>query len=161
MLWGKLKTSIMISWSCKNLFFPTNTKNRILLSVTSSGQSNEQFPQSPPWLPSSLATLHFRLGATNCGWHWQPVRSLLHITQSRCKLAASLIQSYSLQRLQVQHAGSWTERYRLCRLHLPVKDEGFCKQFILIDAEKDLPHSPPIIFSCPWLGEGDCRFDAV
>lgn len=35
----------------QNLFFPTDTKNRILLSVTSSGQSNE-VPTEPPMIIS-------------------------------------------------------------------------------------------------------------
>lgn len=139
----------------QNLFFPTDIKDRILLSVTSTGQSNEQFPQSPTWLLPTLATLLFRLGATNWGWHQQPARSLFHIKQSRCQLATSLIQSHSLQGLQVP----------ACRfLKGDVQDTQDSSIFYkwrspkIIYPEEIFPHSSLTIpSSCPWLGEGDCR----
>lgn len=138
----------------QNLFIPTYTKDRILLSVTSSGQSNEQFPQSPPRLLPTPAILCFRLGATNWGRHQQPARSLLHIKQSRCQLATSLIQSYSRQALQAPACRFLNRDIQATR------DSSFFykwRSLKIIYHEEIFPHSSPTSPSCPWLGEGDCR----
>lgn len=90
--------------------------------MTSSSQSNGQFPQSPPWLPPTLATSPFR-------WRQQIVDGISNLSEPSFiwnTVDASWLQlqlrAVACKVCKSQHAGPWTERYRL---YVLVKGEGF------------------------------------